>query len=128
MNLPFTVWVTDLFIYYFISQSFGEEWTHESYLLIAGMLILFYGTSIYNAPNAGSILLDGHWYSFGIDCTLEYEAVRQEKREAGAKSDGLSHQNTSSSTVDYYSDPDNLLSSLLEYEESIIDGKIINIR
>ena len=89
------------------------------------MLILFYGTSIYNAPNAGSILLDGHWYSFGIDCSQEYEAARQEKREADAKSNGLTHKNTyaSSSTEDYYSDSDNLLSSLLEYDQSIIAGK-----
>eukprot|EP00956_Cyclotella_meneghiniana_P021329 scaffold38770_cov63-Cyclotella_meneghiniana.AAC.2 len=72
---PITVWATELFIYYVISQSYGEEWTHESFLLIAGMLILIYGTSIYNAPNAGSILLDGHWYSFGIDCSEEYEAM-----------------------------------------------------
>ena len=109
------VWVTELFIYYFISKSFGEEWTNESYLLIAGMMILFYGVSIYNAPNAGSILLDGHWYSLGIDCSQEYEAIRLEKGEANAKSRILATEDTSS-TLASYLDSDNASSPLLEYE------------
>eukprot|EP00956_Cyclotella_meneghiniana_P030261 scaffold75592_cov75-Cyclotella_meneghiniana.AAC.7 len=78
------VWVTDLFIFYHISQSFGEEWTSASYLQIFGMGILLYGTAIYNAPNAGSILLEGEWYSFGIDCSKEYAAIRREQQDAAA--------------------------------------------
>jgi len=119
---PITVWATELFIYYVISQSYGEEWTHESFLLIAGMLILIYGTSIYNAPNAGSILLDGHWYSFGIDCSEEYEAIRLEKGEVVAKSEGLLHKSTPSTTGSlagsWFSDSDDLFSSLTEYDHS----------
>ena len=118
------VWVTELFIYYFISQSFGEEWSDESYFLIAGMFILFYGMSIYNAPNAGSILLKGKWYSFGIDCSQEYEAIRREKGEVHAKSDKnlLTHKNTSLTVADSTSgsngssDLSDLVVSLLEYE------------
>ena len=107
------VWLTELFIFYFISQSFGEGWTHESYLLIAGMLILIYSTSVYNAPNAGSILLDGHWYSFGIDCSQEYEAVQREKGKTYAKSKCFEHENTSSTLYSSTGSGD-LYSSLLE--------------
>ena len=113
------VWVTELFIYYFISQSFGEEWTYESYLLLAGMLILFYGVSIYNAPNAGSILLNGRWYSLGIDCSREYEAIRREKGEADKKSNRLRTSGETSSTLASYLDSDSALSPLLEYEPTM---------
>lgn len=78
------VWVTDLFIFYHISPAFGEMWTKASYLQIVGMGVLIYGTAIYNAPNAGSVLLEGEWYSFGIDCSKEYEAIRREQEEAEA--------------------------------------------
>ena len=119
-----TVWATELFIYYLISQSFGEAWSEESYFLIAGILILFYGIAIYNAPNAGSILLNGNWYSFWIDCSKEYEAISQEKEEAHPKSDEslLAHKNTSltvgnsTSGSNGASDLSDLNVSLLEYE------------
>ena len=126
---PPTVWLTDLFIYYFISPSFGEEWSEESYFLIAGILVLSYGMSIYNAPNAGSILLKGNWDSFGIDCTKEYEAISQEKEEAGAKKfdtkNLVTHESTLSTVVvdgsnsngsSDVSDLSDLLVSLLQYE------------
>jgi len=76
------VWGTDLFIFYHISPAFGEMWTQFSYLQIVGMAILVYGTAVYNAPNAGCVLLEGQWYSFGIDCSKEYEAIRREQEEA----------------------------------------------
>lgn len=79
---PITVWATDLFIFYHISQSFGEKWTVFSYIQIAGMGILLYGTAIYNAPNAGSLLLKGQWWAFGIDLSEEYDAIRREQEEA----------------------------------------------
>jgi len=47
-----------------------------------GMLVLLYGTGIYNAPNAGSILLEGQWYAFGIDLSKEYRQVILEQEEA----------------------------------------------
>ena len=112
------MWATELFIYYVISQSFGEEWTNESYLLIAGMIILIYGTSIYNAPNTGSILLDGQWYSFGIDCSEEYKAIGVEKGEVVTKSEGLLHKSSTPSTGSWYSESDDLFSSLLEYDHA----------
>lgn len=119
LHITSLVWVTELFIYYFISQSFGEEWTNESYLLLAGMLILFYGVSIYNAPNAGSILLNGRWYSLGIDCSREYEAIRREKGEADKKSNRLRTSGETSSTLASYLDSDSALSPLLEYEPTM---------
>ena len=84
------------------------------------MLILFYGTSIFNAPNAGSVLLDGHWYSFGIDCSHEYEAILQEKRKEGKMYDDHTLKNTDTScTLDYYSDSDDLVASLLGHGQFI---------
>jgi len=50
---PITVWGADLFIFYLVTTSFGEKWTVWSWLQLLGMMILFYGTAIYNAPNAG---------------------------------------------------------------------------
>ena len=65
------------------------------------MVLLIYGMSVYNAPNAGSILLKGNWYSFGIDCSKEYDAIRKEKEGMDAKADNLlSHKNTSLITGD----------------------------
>lgn len=72
---PVTVWATDLFIFYYLSKSFGEPWTSWSYLQLAGMFVLLYGTAIYNAPNAGSLKLTGDWKSFGFDCRDEYPVV-----------------------------------------------------
>ena len=74
---PITVWVTDLVIFYYINQRFGEKWTQYSYLQIAGMAVLLYGTAIYNAPNDGSLLLKGQWWAFGINLSEEYNAIRR---------------------------------------------------
>jgi multidrug transporter EmrE-like cation transporter len=79
---PITVWGTDLFIYYCINPLFGECWTQFSYLQIVGMAVLLYGTAIYNAPNAGSLLLEGQWWAFGIDLSKEYEQIKLELEEA----------------------------------------------
>eukprot|EP00457_Paulinella_chromatophora_P006934 gb/GEZN01006954.1/.p1 GENE.gb/GEZN01006954.1/~~gb/GEZN01006954.1/.p1 ORF type:complete len:425 (-),score=74.93 gb/GEZN01006954.1/:264-1538(-) len=46
---PVAVWGVDLFIYYFVSQKFGERWVYPgSYLQLVGMIILFFGTAVYN--------------------------------------------------------------------------------
>ena len=79
---PITVWITDLFIFYYINPLFGEVWTQYSYLQIVGMSVLLYGTAIYNAPNDGSLQLEGQWWAFGIDFTSEYDAIRREQYEA----------------------------------------------
>ena len=44
---PITVWTTDLFIYYVVVKTgdLGEPWTKWSFLQLAGMFILFYGTA-----------------------------------------------------------------------------------
>ena len=69
---PITVWASSLAIYYLISTSFGEMWTSASWIQVVGLIVLLYGTAIYNAPNAGSIKLTGQWYNCGIDLTDEY--------------------------------------------------------
>mmetsp|Transcript_49326 Transcript_49326/g.112993 ORF Transcript_49326/g.112993 Transcript_49326/m.112993 type:complete len:164 (+) Transcript_49326:174-665(+) len=47
---PITVWGADLFIFYAISKgTFGEEWNKWSYLELAGLGILLFGTAVYNA-------------------------------------------------------------------------------
>ena len=44
------------------------------------MGILIYGTAVYNAPNYGSILLEGQWWALGIDLSAEYEGIRREQK------------------------------------------------
>ena len=80
---PITVWITDLFIFYFLTAGeFGEPWTKWSYLQVGGMLVLLYGTAVYNAPNSGSILLRGEWLAFGIDLSHEYDKIAAAEHEA----------------------------------------------
>lgn len=74
---PVTVWGLDLYIFYFISKSFGESWTAWSFLQLFGMFVLLYGTAIYNAPNDGSLFLRGDLKSFFIDCSDEYDALEE---------------------------------------------------
>jgi len=76
---PITVWILDLFIFYYINTAFGEQWTIFSWVQVCGMFILLYGTAIYNAPNAGSISLRGQWYALGLDYSKDYDAVREEE-------------------------------------------------
>jgi drug/metabolite transporter (DMT)-like permease len=46
---PITVWVLDLFLHYDMSTSLGEAWTYPaSYIQLAAMIVLLYGTAIYN--------------------------------------------------------------------------------
>lgn len=79
---PITVWLTDMVIFYFINEAFGEPWTKYSYLQLAGMFVLLYGTAVYNAPHAGSIWLQGQWYNtFGIDCTDAYTEIQEKMRD-----------------------------------------------
>jgi hypothetical protein len=80
---PITVWITDLFIFYVITSSgdFGEAWTKWSWVQVLGMCVLLYGTAVYNAPNAGSVRLDGHWYSLGFDYSEEYKEIEMEEEE-----------------------------------------------
>jgi drug/metabolite transporter (DMT)-like permease len=82
---PITVWSFDLFIYYAIVSlkgDFGEPWTKYSWVQLLGMIVLLYGTAIYNAPNSGSISLRGQWYVFGINLTHEYDEIETEERDA----------------------------------------------
>jgi hypothetical protein len=47
--------------------------------------VLLYGIAIYNAPNKGiSLLLEGQWWAFGIDCSKEYSTIKREQEEANA--------------------------------------------
>lgn len=83
---PLTVWCTDLFLYYIIARGvnvkhLGEAWTPYSWLQLAGMIVLIYGTAIYNAPDSGSIRLQGEWYSLFMDFSKEYEEI-ETQREA----------------------------------------------
>lgn len=79
---PITVWMTDLFIFYVIAaEGFGESWTKWSFMQLGGMFVLLYGTAIYNAPNSGSIRLEGQWWSFGMNFKEEYEECESEQHE-----------------------------------------------
>ena len=80
---PITVWMTDLFIFYVITQTgdFGEPWTKYSWIQVGGMFVLLYGTAIYNAPNAGSVSLKGEWFSFTLDFSDEYQQILAAEEE-----------------------------------------------
>ena len=46
---PVSVWGTDLLIFYVITNgTFGEKWGVYSWLELAGMLLLFFGTAVFN--------------------------------------------------------------------------------
>mmetsp|Transcript_10090 Transcript_10090/g.15285 ORF Transcript_10090/g.15285 Transcript_10090/m.15285 type:complete len:456 (+) Transcript_10090:88-1455(+) len=77
---PITVWGTDLFIYYLITTSFGESWTVWSWMQLAGMMVLLYGTAVYNAPNAGSIKLTGGLLDCFLDFSEEYDEAERDIR------------------------------------------------
>lgn len=84
------------------------------------MAVLIYGMSIYNAPNAGSILLDGKWYSFGIDCSEEYGVLKKDQENADAKYNNLiRHETVDNSTLGSPFSSD-LSVSLIEYEPDFV--------
>lgn len=94
---PITVWSTDLFIYYCVTRDFGEQWSIFSYIQLAGMFVLFYGTAIYNAPNAGSIKLTGGLSSCFMDFTEEYLEVEEDGNTVdGQTTYGSPHYSTMS--------------------------------
>ncbi|CAM9258013.1 unnamed protein product, partial [Ectocarpus fasciculatus] len=72
---PITVWCSDLFMYYIITKAYGEEWTNWSYVQLLGLVVLLYGTAVYNAPNSGSLELRGGFWSMGLDFSYEYEEM-----------------------------------------------------
>jgi hypothetical protein len=37
--------------------------------------------AVYNAPNAGSILLEGQWFALGLNFSSEYDVIRQEEAD-----------------------------------------------
>jgi hypothetical protein len=77
---PITVWGTDLFIFYMISTAKGEEWTVWSWMQLAGMIVLLYGTAVYNAPNPGSVKLTGGMLDCFMDFSEEYDEAEREIR------------------------------------------------
>jgi len=42
------VWAIDIFIYYVISETYGEAWTKYSYVQLIGFVLLVIGTMVYN--------------------------------------------------------------------------------
>ena len=96
--LRFRSRATELLIFYLVDPLYGEMWTKYSYLQIAGLVGLLYGTAIYNAPNGGSLQLEGQWWAFGINLSREYAEVilRENKAEkaegVGAEEAGEYHR------------------------------------
>jgi hypothetical protein len=77
---PLTVWLTDLALFYSASAvggapTFGEAWTSSSWIELVGLAVLLYGTAIYNAPDVGSLKLQGQWFAFGLDFRQEYSEI-----------------------------------------------------
>jgi len=75
---PITVWGTDMFIFYVITSAFGEPWTKYGWVQVLGMIVLLYGTAVYNSD----IKLRGQWYVFGLQFRHEYEEIEMEMQEA----------------------------------------------
>jgi len=61
---PVAVWVIGMFFYYTLGR-IGEPWTSSSWLELAGMLLLFYGTAVYN----------GNLTFPGVSRSDEYEKI-----------------------------------------------------
>jgi hypothetical protein len=118
---PLTVWCTDLILYYVIERQqaatredrIGESWTPYSWLQLAGMAVLLYGTAIYNAPDSGSIRLEGKWYSLGLDFSQEYNKIAEERqvsqirRSFGSYPSLQGFLNVSARNLAWYGDDDN---------------------
>ncbi|ETW06335.1 hypothetical protein H310_02619 [Aphanomyces invadans] len=59
---PVSVWSMDLALFYvFTSGALGEEWSDWSWLQLTGMLLLFFGTAVYN----GTVQL--RWFRYDDD-------------------------------------------------------------
>jgi len=52
------IWVVNIFIYYAISDSYGENWNDWSYLQLCGFLFLLMGMFVYN----GIVRVQGLYY------------------------------------------------------------------
>ena len=53
---PISIWATQLFIYYYVSDgAHGEKWASGSYLQLAGLGVMLLGTAIYN----GTVVVPG---------------------------------------------------------------------
>lgn len=76
---PLTVWAVGVSMFYIGKFSnFGEPWTVYSWIQVMGMIVLLYGTAIYNAPNPGSVRLTGQLWNFGLNFTQEYDDLEEE--------------------------------------------------
>jgi drug/metabolite transporter (DMT)-like permease len=82
---PVTIWGTGLTLYYTVSDLYGEHWNEYSWLQLAGMCVLVYGTAVYNAPNPGSIRLTGGAVDCCLDFSEEYEEVAVSENTAAKK-------------------------------------------
>mmetsp|Transcript_40 Transcript_40/g.72 ORF Transcript_40/g.72 Transcript_40/m.72 type:complete len:509 (+) Transcript_40:98-1624(+) len=79
---PITVWGVDLFIFYVVTHgALGEAWNKWSMMQLVGMFVLLYGTAIYNAPNSGSLRLEGQWWAFGMNYSDEYRELDRQREE-----------------------------------------------
>jgi drug/metabolite transporter (DMT)-like permease len=83
---PLTVWAVGVSVYYIgKSATFGEAWTPYSWIQVLGMVVLLYGTAIYNAPNPGSVQLTGQWWNFGFNFRQDYDDLEEESHWEGKK-------------------------------------------
>lgn len=94
---PVTVWGTDMFIFYAIESlqgRYGEPWTRYSWVQLSGMGVLLFGTAVYNAPNDGSIQLEGQWYALGMNLSHEYAEIEAEQQEEEMEKEWEERQST----------------------------------
>ncbi|RHY39295.1 hypothetical protein DYB38_007771 [Aphanomyces astaci] len=78
---PVAIWVTSLLFYYvFTNGTYGETWTNWSWLQLAGMLLLFFGTAVYN----GNVKLH-RFFSYSSD--MKKGSKDDEHEKTGVVSD-----------------------------------------
>jgi len=98
---PVAVWTTDLLIFYMLTHGrFGEPWISASWLQLFGMLVLFFGTAVYN----GSV----SWLLWKDGIKMEEEEERQELLH------GEQHQHTIIHTPTTLSSPYLMRSPLIQ--------------
>lgn len=71
---PISVWVAQLVIWQITNGSSGEEWTNASWIQLAGLALLIFGTAVYNANIHLSCFFSYPGYSAGD--RVEFENPR----------------------------------------------------
>jgi drug/metabolite transporter (DMT)-like permease len=99
---PITIWGFGLMIHSFGSM-YGEVWTHASWLQFAGLIVLLFGTAVYN----GSIIVfndDGTSTRGSSVLGSEYDRISTSEEGLGSSSGGASSGGQNRQRVESFTD------------------------